>query len=551
MGKKKVIQKVLNFSLESQNVYIKNLLQKDFIEIEVWAISDSYPNNNDSHFPYKTLLKNQKQGNFYNKPVLGYWNNNTLNYEVHNGSEEDKVLYDPEYDLDYYDYSCGERPIGFVRKEDEVRIEEKDGIHWIVFSAIIWVKYNYNGVKELLKSHTKKVSAEVSIYKYHIDDNGIEIYDDWSFDGVTLLGYLPNTKIPAHEGIEGAHMNIHDKINTVFSQDIKNLYSAYDKYNKEKKGEFNLLTVKAQMDLLNGFLAEDLDKNEYAWVMDLDINENICYFYYKGTQYSAKYSIDEENSSVFINLEEKQKIVGAWKNFSNNYNCIINDLNCDFTIGENECSISLGEDKCSIEDMVKDFLSYKEELENCKSEFNTYKEQAEKCQEELENCKLQLEECNKTFTIDDNEIDAKALYDMYLTLKEDYSNLYSTSFVEIEGKKFTVSEMKEECDNLFAENSELKKDIFEMKIADMSEKIKVLAFNENLSKEQLEEILNNCKQGKYKDFECATKDIAYASFLNKDHAKKNSSFQILDKNNKSTNIQEGKPFDKLEKFINK
>ena len=101
MGKTKVVQKVLNFSLESNNIHIKNLLQKDFIEIEVWAISDAYPNNNISHFPYKTLVRNIKNGNFYNKPVLGYWNNITSNYEVHNGSEEDKALYDPEYDIDY------------------------------------------------------------------------------------------------------------------------------------------------------------------------------------------------------------------------------------------------------------------------------------------------------------------------------------------------------------------------------------------------------------------------------------------------------------------
>ena len=557
MGKTKVVQKVLNFSLESNNIHIKNLLQKDFIEIEVWAISDAYPNNNISHFPYKTLVRNIKNGNFYNKPVLGYWNNITSNYEVHNGSEEDKALYDPEYDIDYYDYSDGERPIGFIRKDDNIRIEEKDGLHWVVFSAIIWVKYNYNGVKQLLKSKTKKVSAEVSIYKYHTDDKGIEIYDDWSFDGVTILGYLPNTKIQAHEGIEGAHMNISEKINTIFSHDIKQLQFAYKKYYETQKGEKNLLTYEMKRDLLTRALkAEiDLDDGEYCYVLDLD--EEIVYFNLNGETFSAPYTIGEDEESAKINMDYKKKAVSGWKTFVNNYKCVVNKQDCEFSIDGESCSFMIGDKKCSMEEFIETFLNMQSQYSDCQSELEACKGKYADCQSELEacqgkyaDCKSQLEACNKTFSIDDSEINAEELFDKYTQLKADFSDYKTNSIVQMNDKDYSASEIKEEYDKIFVENETLKKNIFDMKVADITFKVKNLAAHEKLTKEQLDAILDDCQQGKYQNFEEAKKDVAYASFLNREHSQKTGAFQILD-HSTTSQVQEVQPFEKLQNFINK
>ena len=94
-------KKILKFDLDSKNVKIKNILEtKDFIKLEIWAISNVYPNNNNSHFPLPTMEKNVAEGNFYDKPVLGKWNSINEDLEVHNS----QIKYDSEYDTVYFDY---------------------------------------------------------------------------------------------------------------------------------------------------------------------------------------------------------------------------------------------------------------------------------------------------------------------------------------------------------------------------------------------------------------------------------------------------------------
>ena len=182
--------KVMRFDLNCQDIKIKEILNnKDFLKIEVWAISDAYPNNNKSHFPLNTMETNINEGNFYNKPILGRWNSANGDYEVHNST----VKYDPEYDNTYFDYENGEVPIGVIRSTDDIKIVRKDGLNWIVFTAVLWVKYGYQGIKKILKSRRKKVSVEVSVFDSYIDENDIEVFNSWSFDGVTILGNLPNT----------------------------------------------------------------------------------------------------------------------------------------------------------------------------------------------------------------------------------------------------------------------------------------------------------------------------------------------------------------------
>ena len=322
-------KKTMCFDLNSSSIKIKELMKtKDFLMIELWAISDEYPNNNTSHFPYATMQENVNNKVFYNKPILGKFNNVTLNYETHNSQNK----YDPEFDIAYKDYENGERPLGVIRESDSVRIEtDKDGLHWIVFTAILWVKYNYQGVKKILKSKTSKVSVEVTVFESHFDDNEIEIFDKWMFDGVTILGYRPHTTIPVKEGINNAHLTILEKMGqSEFSHQIKSLQFAYDEFdkendikendsrlyiekNKEEEG-IELLTYEQKRDLLQEQLHTflDLDK-EWGYVCDLD--DNNVYFRIGDVTYRAVYSINEDGTDCTLSFSEKVRIINSWKDF--------------------------------------------------------------------------------------------------------------------------------------------------------------------------------------------------------------------------------------------
>ena len=71
---------------------------------------------------------------FKNKPILGYFGNN--DFESHNGEYKN----DPETGLDYWDTSGvkGERILGFIRSDDEVKIvDDENGLSWICLTCVL------------------------------------------------------------------------------------------------------------------------------------------------------------------------------------------------------------------------------------------------------------------------------------------------------------------------------------------------------------------------------------------------------------------------------
>lgn len=114
--------KILNFELSSKDLKIKELLAGDFLEVEMYAISDAYPNNNMSHFTLESMQNALES--FKNKPILGYFNNSIGpmgDFEAHN---DNGLHYDPEMEEMYYDYSSedSEVPLGTIRESDPVSV---------------------------------------------------------------------------------------------------------------------------------------------------------------------------------------------------------------------------------------------------------------------------------------------------------------------------------------------------------------------------------------------------------------------------------------------
>ena len=350
----------MKFELSPESLKIKSALKKDFLEIEMKAISTANPNRNGSHFTKEALEK--AIPTFYNKPVLGSFSVDTDDFRGH----ESELKYDKELESLYYDYtdSTSETPLGMIRSEDRVYIanDSIDGLSWIHFTCCLWVKYNYRQIKRLLKSKNgkKKISVEIEVNESYVDENGIEVITDFTFDGVTILSDKLET------GIADAEMTILDKVESaLFQKKQKCLCYAYDALNTVnnpiEKQDFNdndeyednevfssdesiddanenkeeitmnqeggnekMLTYEAKRTLLEAFLSDNVNHNDScycAWVCDLD--DNTVYFSYDGKYFMAPYSIsqDEEgNGSVSVNLEEKQAVVRSWSIFTEDNN---------------------------------------------------------------------------------------------------------------------------------------------------------------------------------------------------------------------------------------
>lgn len=203
------MDKILNrkqFVLDSKSLKIKEILNKDFLEIEILAIAEG-KNRNKTSFTLESMRK--AIPTFYNKFILGYFNvqgdiNNDGHFEEHNSD----IKYDVECDEMYYSYLApnAEKALGLIRESDKVEIVEIKGKKWIRLTAVILTKYNREAVKHLLRQKSKtKVSVEVTINKWHTDE-GIDIIEDFTLDGITILGTRRNSSEVCKEGIAGASM---------------------------------------------------------------------------------------------------------------------------------------------------------------------------------------------------------------------------------------------------------------------------------------------------------------------------------------------------------
>lgn len=244
---------IQRFELSPNQIKVRNLLNKNFIELEIYAISDANPNRNDSHFTLESLQSGI--ATFTDKPILGFFNKDN-DFESHNG----RPAYDPELEQEYWDNKDGEQILGFIRESDSKRIEEKKGLHWIVCTAMVYTQYNYPQIKRLLKDRRKKVSVEVAI-KRSESINGIEEIYEFELLGITILGSKHG--VPVEEGIEGASLSVLDLAeHEVYSKQKQVLAFAYKELEKSKKEVDGLaeLKVDKSKEAMSDTAWSDVDK---------------------------------------------------------------------------------------------------------------------------------------------------------------------------------------------------------------------------------------------------------------------------------------------------
>ena len=207
--------KKLVFDVDANQIKIKKLLKKDFLELSMKAISSANPNRNMSWFTPEAMEK--ALPTFYNKPILGCFNNG--DFESHNGSWEK----DGETGMSYWDTlgSKGERILGLIRSEDEVKIVEENGLEWITLTCALWTQYSFKQVKRLLKDAirsqkeggpTKNISVEIDVLDYDELPNGVMKINDFKLVGITILGSRNGKKV--EPGIEDAELSVLDMVGT-------------------------------------------------------------------------------------------------------------------------------------------------------------------------------------------------------------------------------------------------------------------------------------------------------------------------------------------------
>ena len=377
------------------------------------AISNVYPNRNKSYFT-EDSMKNAIP-TFYEKPILGAFDTLKEDYLGHNTS----LIHD-EYGV-HEDTTGGrnEVPLGLVRSKDRVELIEKDGLKWISLSAALWVNYSYRQVKKLLKSKGKKVSVEVEVTKSHIDNDGIEVIDEFSLMGITILGSdyteaIPNANIsiPELEGTESYQMrkksltfayqeldkslgitpesNDNSNINKSNFSDspINNEDTEEIKMDNDERGgeTVPMYTLEEKRQMLQAALANE---DHCVWVVD--VSDTDVYYMVDGeATFSAPYSIEvgeDGNTVVSVDESAKQSVVRSWKKYDEN-EAEAEKENFEEKTNEPEKE----KESCENKEVEAEDKKEEESTDEKKEDESAEEKKCESCEPE-EECKMSEDEC--------------------------------------------------------------------------------------------------------------------------------------------------------------
>ena len=559
------------FELDSNQIRIRDILNdKNFLEIEIFAISDANPNRNRSHFTLESMQKGLES--FNDKPILGFFNKQG-DFESHNG----RVAYDPEEQVDYWDNSNGEQILGFIRQTDRKEIVERDGLHWICCTAMIYTQYNYKQVKKLLKDRKKKVSVEIAVLDSEMVD-GVEHIKEFDLKGITILG--SRNGIQVKEGIEGAGLSILEVFDSArFSGQKQTIIQAYSqleddernkedgnlaiedfekalKVNKSKeamsdtswgdvdKTELRKRVVEASnfkeiaddvfLDLREGWEEGEVTKLKYP-VMEIKGDELV---YNRGALGSAK-AYAEKNGEEEVLKKLKAIYEHLDLDFEEKFDCGCDEFcdlyeddipceePCDGDCGDDcddhddcdDCSLEKHAEGVVVEEPKEEPVAVVEKVYT-EEEFNAACDELKmKCQEAESKCA----EVEGKYS----ELEAKCCeYENKCGEYEKRCAEYEKKCAELEDRcanyEVTAGKLKLEMDECIAKMQ----DYEEIKKArdEMVEKFAVMKVNEQkdyisnvcakmkFTEEEIKPISEKCERREYEDIDAIDRDIAYLSF---------------------------------------
>ena len=96
---------------------------------------------------------------------------------------------DPETGEEYASFTApdAERIVGWVPKDANIRIENEDGVDWVVVDAGIWAWYSRELVDQIVRQGEMSVSIETLVFDEYMDGD-VAVETSYSVLGITILG---------------------------------------------------------------------------------------------------------------------------------------------------------------------------------------------------------------------------------------------------------------------------------------------------------------------------------------------------------------------------
>ena len=205
------------------SVKLLRRLNKYEFAVEIRVMREGLNNNK---WDYRNLDKYYKT--FLGQPILIAYVGNKIG-DGHNMRQV--RLPDGGVEYTFVD-GTAERIIGTISEnEQDLRLEEINGNLWMIAKGRIFAFYAREAVEKIRVTGTMDVSAETEIYHAEPGENGVEIYDDWTGLGVTILG---DDVPPAIPGARIKAMSVTDDVRDMHLR-VASMLQAEDESPRDKK----------------------------------------------------------------------------------------------------------------------------------------------------------------------------------------------------------------------------------------------------------------------------------------------------------------------------
>ena len=206
-------------------------------KVEVWLLNSEVNRNN-----WQYLNLDEHRHLFADTPILVAYTGGKVG-DGHNfrmKRDENGEAYASFTDAN------AERIVGWFKNDSDIRIEEKDGVRWIVGDGTIW-SYYARELADLLTEQGAEgmdVSIETLVNSYEVK-NGVEVFENYQILGTTILGKGVN---PAVAGAHIHALSLEDDL-----KDFKLKVASYMETAKEtiQKGTKRMALNKVQLEALN------------------------------------------------------------------------------------------------------------------------------------------------------------------------------------------------------------------------------------------------------------------------------------------------------------
>lgn len=173
----------------------KLLAESGVYQLRLNSVDDRYfyvdilamkPGVNRNHWDF-TLSGIQKNGKtFAGMPLLVAYKGDKIG-DGHNFTyTHNRVTGEIEADFRGAD---AERIVGEIPEDADIRVEKVNGEDWLILPARIWRYYAQQLTAHIASNKTMDVSVEVEVAEgFEVREDGVEVFEEWSALGVTILG---------------------------------------------------------------------------------------------------------------------------------------------------------------------------------------------------------------------------------------------------------------------------------------------------------------------------------------------------------------------------